>query len=531
MGHQQQGARIVLQRDGQRLAHFQVQMIARFVQYQQRPLLAGEKRQHQTRLFAAGKGPRRAPGIAAAEAPAAQVVQRLLAVEARCGVAADRLEVLERRLAEVQGLQLVLREVADGGVPPAQQRTRQRREFAGEAAQQRGLAGAVGAQHADAVVRIDAQGHVGEHDVAVVAKAGVVELQGGVGDLARPGEGEAVRRLGMHGGHQVHLPQRLQAALHLLGLALLGAEAVYETAYLRHPQLLLLVQRGLARQRFRPLPFEGGVVADVHRGATVLDMHDLLHGLVEELAVVGDHQQRALVLAQPGLQPQRGFQVQMVGRLVQQQQVGRRHQRPGEVEAYSPAAGERPMRLGEVRLGEPQAGEDLAAPGMGVVAAGILVVRIQPAEGSAVVVSLGFFDGAFHSAQPRVAVEHEVERRTRGWLHGLLQAGDPPGIRQRHGAFFRQQASPNQLEERRLAHAVAAHDSSLVAAVDRQVQAVEDGPLAAMQRDVLQRQHDDAPPLPMDRDCVACAWTATPQPAAHSRSAHKACGADRACTQ
>ena len=39
-------------------------------------------------------------------------------------------------------------------------------------------------------------------------------------------------------------------------------------------------------------------------------------------------------------QPQYGFQIQMVGRFVQEQQIGTTNQRLGKVEAHTPAAGE-----------------------------------------------------------------------------------------------------------------------------------------------------------------------------------------------
>jgi hypothetical protein len=62
--------------------------------------------------------------------------------------------------------------------------------------------------------------------------------------------------------------------------------------------------------------------------------------LVEELAIVRDQQQRARVPEQPLLQPQHRVEVEVVGRLVEQQQVRRRHQRAGQVQAHAPAAGE-----------------------------------------------------------------------------------------------------------------------------------------------------------------------------------------------
>jgi hypothetical protein len=61
---------------------------------------------------------------------------------------------------------------------------------------------------------------------------------------------------------------------------------------------------------------------------------------VEELAVVADHDHGAGVALEPGFQPDQGVQVQVVGGFVEQQQVGRAHQRAGQLQAHAPAAGE-----------------------------------------------------------------------------------------------------------------------------------------------------------------------------------------------
>ena len=57
-------------------------------------------------------------------------------------------------------------------------------------------------------------------------------------------------------------------------------------------------------------------------------------------------------------QPQRRFQVEVVGRLVEQQQVGVGEQRGGQRDAHAPAAGELLHRARLRRLVEAEAGED-----------------------------------------------------------------------------------------------------------------------------------------------------------------------------
>ena len=60
---------------------------------------------------------------------------------------------------------------------------------------------------------------------------------------------------------------------------------------------------------------------------------------VQKLAVMADDDHRAGVFFEPGFQPHQRIQVQVVGGLVQQQQVRRAHQRASELQPHAPAAG------------------------------------------------------------------------------------------------------------------------------------------------------------------------------------------------
>ena len=65
----------------------------------------------------------------------------------------------------------------------------------------------------------------------------------------------------------------------------------------------------------------GGVVAFVGNAAAAVELENPAGDIVEEVAVVGDDQHGALVGAQVLFQPRGGLGVEMVGRLVEQQQV------------------------------------------------------------------------------------------------------------------------------------------------------------------------------------------------------------------
>ena len=61
------------------------------------------------------------------------------------------------------------------------------------------------------------------------------------------------------------------------------------------------------------------------------------HG-VQKVTVVRNQQQGALIAFEPAFQPQHGIEVEVVGRFIEQKQVGTAHQRPAEIESDAPAA-------------------------------------------------------------------------------------------------------------------------------------------------------------------------------------------------
>ena len=77
----------------------------------------------------------------------------------------------------------------------------------------------------------------------------------------------------------------------------------------------------------------GGVVAFVGDAAAAVEFEDPAGDVVEEVAVVGDDQDGALVVDQVLLQPGDGLGVEVVGRFVQEQHVGRFEQQLAERDA------------------------------------------------------------------------------------------------------------------------------------------------------------------------------------------------------
>ena len=112
----------------------------------------------------------------------------------------------------------------------------------------------------------------------------------------------------------------------------------------------------------------GGVIAGVGIAAAVGELDDAGGDDVEEIAVVGDEDDGAGEIAEELLQPEDGFGVEVVGRLVQEEQVGLGGEGAAEGDAAFLASGQGSDegvegRGGEVRGGGVDAGLEFPAVG------------------------------------------------------------------------------------------------------------------------------------------------------------------------
>ena len=147
----------------------------------------------------------------------------------------------------------------------------------------------------------------------------------------------------------------LDPALNLLGLGCLVAEAVDEdfqlvdtVALVLVGSLHLLIALSLLRQ-------ELVVVAGVEPEALVPDFRDLIYRHVEEVAIMRNQQERVGIILQILFQPVASFEIEMVGGLIEQQQVRLLQQQFGEREAHLPATGELIRKALPVLFAEAQA--------------------------------------------------------------------------------------------------------------------------------------------------------------------------------
>ena len=227
---------------------------------------------------------------------------------------------------------------------------------------QSGLPCPVDSDERDALAALDHETDFFEDLVFIVPGRAVA-----LGDVRKLGD-DAAARLRLREGEMnglfffrnldpLHFFEFFNAALDLLGLGRRVAEAVDEHFELLDAVVLgfisgfqLLLARGLGGQVLV-------VVAGVEMHLLVPDFYDAFDGDVEEVAVVRDQHVRIRIVGQVLFQPVAGFEIEVVGRLVEQEQIGFLQQKFGEGDAHLPAAREffgltRPVVTMKAKAGE-----------------------------------------------------------------------------------------------------------------------------------------------------------------------------------
>ena len=160
-----------------------------------------------------------------------------------------------------------------------------------------------------------------QHGALAVTQTSVGQIQQRAGDFVGLAEDEIERRINVRRRQFFHAFQRFDPALGLTSLGRLSLEARDEFLHVRALRLLFVVGLLLLSQAFGAGAFEGAVAAAIQDDLLLLDVRDVIDHGVEEVPVVGNQQQGAGVTLEPVFQPQNGVEVQVVGRLIEQQQV------------------------------------------------------------------------------------------------------------------------------------------------------------------------------------------------------------------
>ena len=494
----------VAERLGQRFAHFQIEMVGGLVEQQHVGLAPGDQRKCQARAFATREAIDALEGAVTRELPAAEIVAEILRRHAGRDVA----QMVDRRLAGVQRFDRVLGEVAQHEIGMCGAFAGEQRQFAHQRLDQGRFAGAVGAKQADAVARFERELDAAQdrHVIAFLrdvvigrprlhatghAIAGLdrVQAQQRVRQLERLRQVDADLALGAHGLGTGELGQPLHARLCLLGLAGLGLEAVDEGLQVRAFGLFLLECDLLQTQVLGTLVLETRVVARVELGAAFVQVQRVGAQAVEELAVVRDHQQHAWVLLQPLLQPEHRIEVEVIGRFVEQQQVGRLHEGTGKVEAHAPATRKFGHGHAVGRRPEAEAMQQASSARLGVVAVDFGQPLVRGGDAIPILGDRRRLLGLEDRVHFAVARYHEIDRRIGQRGRFLRHAGDAQRLGQVDVTLVGFDFAHDGGKQARLATAVAADDADLGARMQGDVDVGQQQAFAAAQGEISERDH------------------------------------------
>ena len=222
-----------------------------------------------------------------------------------------------------------------------------RLQVAGEHLQQRTFAAAVSSHDTDAVAFQKNIGKIVKQHFAVIGLGNMFRLDG----LAP-----------QPGGHGTHLHLLLRHIrcldlLHLLNALDMGflfggtgSGAPHEPLQLRAQDALALPLRG--DLHILPLCFQlhkPGVAAGVAVKFSVIDLHDPGHHPIQKIPVVGHQHNGAPEFQQIIFQPLGHFIIQMVGGLVQDQDIPLAHEHPDKGRPFALSAGQLLHRLAKIR--------------------------------------------------------------------------------------------------------------------------------------------------------------------------------------
>ena len=353
---------VLLQRHNQRVNTGHVEVCRRLVHQQQVRRIEQQFHQREPAFFAAAQHAHRLEDVVAAKQKAAEDV-----ADGLLGHALRRVErLLQDGVLGIQHRRSVLREIAGLRVVTVLEQAGLRLEDFREQLEQRGFAGAVRSDQHDALAALGLEMKSVVNQFFAVAELDFLQRDDALAAALRLRKPEADRRpvIVRRPDHFLLEPfDLLHLALRLRGLGVLRAEAVHEQL---HPVNLALLRfrRGNHRRLRRRALFEILVViSGVAQQVRLPQLGDVRAKAVEKFAVMGNEQDRAGIMAQIFLKPQQRFEVEMVRRLVEQEQIRFLRQQPREMRAHHPAAGKLARRTVVIRQLEAEAVENLLGLG------------------------------------------------------------------------------------------------------------------------------------------------------------------------
>ncbi len=299
------------------------------------------------------------------------------------------------------------------------------------------------------------------------------------------------------------LVEGLHPTLDLRGLGGVGREAFDEALLLGQHGLLPRVGRLAVGLPQGSLPLVEVVVARVRRDLPLVDLGDAPHDAVHEVAVVGRHEERAVERFQERLEPENRFDVQVVGGLVHQQDIGTTEEYPRHGHPHLPPSREGSHVAVDALVIETEAAQHLTGLRLQRVATRVVVLLLHLSKArqdavevpSLLRVAHGVLQGlelVVEVAQTTAASDGLVENRaTRHLLHVLTEIADGELLRHRDFALVRRLLPHDHAEERRLAGAIGTHEADALSGVQLEGGFDEKDLPTVLLRDTRERDHPE----------------------------------------
>jgi len=377
-------------------------------------------------------------------------------------------------------------------------------DFAHDTLDECRLALAVLAHKGHLLAALDGERHARE-DVVVTVGLGYLVADDGIVAAAQTwGElevhGRIVDLVNLDGNY---LLQLLEAALHLHGFGGLVAETLYKVLDVGYLFLLVLVGAQLLLTalgaQYDILVVLDLVVFDVAAGY----LDGAVGDIVDEGAVVAHQHHGFGRLGEKLLKPLYALDVEVVGRLVEQEHVGLLQENLGELDAHAPATGELARGAVEVAALEAQTGEGALEGGFVVVAAEHHVAVVLESElldqlGIALALVVGAvghlllqpLDALFHAGGVDEGFAGLFDDGgVVGEFHHLGQIAYGGVVGDGYGARGGLLLSAEYLEHGRFAGTVLAHERYAVAVVDDETHVMEERAGAELYSEIFYRNH------------------------------------------
>ncbi len=325
----------------------------------------------------------------------------------------------------------------------------------------------------------------------------VVDLDHVVAGALRLGKIEALLDDAAGRLQPLDLVQLLDAALHLRRLGRLRAKALDEAHLFLQHRLLTRVG-GLAL-----LGIDGAgalvkiVIAGVAAHLPAVDLDDLFHDAIHHVAIVAGHHHRSGIVAQELLQPQDRFQIEIVGRLIQEERIGRLQENARQRHAHLPAARQLAHVVDHLIGRQPQAGEDGVRARLQLVAAELLIARLHLAEALDHLLRRILRHLQFQPRQLFAEIGHLAgagdglgQDGAAAQVAGVLtKVADGQLLGPLDAAVVGALLAGDETEQRGLARAVGPHQADFLARVDLKRRVDEQNLSAVLLRDVGKRNH------------------------------------------